>query len=62
MTRHVQCLSSHLYNDKVNIYKKNMFLENHISIFEWGSCDTEDWNNGYWKFSFSITGINYILK
>ncbi len=27
-----------------------------------GSCDTEDWSNGCWKFSFVITGINYILK
>ncbi len=30
-------------------------------IHEW-SCDTEDWSNGCWKFSFAITGINYILK
>ncbi len=27
-----------------------------------GSCDTEDWSNGCWKFSFAITGINYIIK
>jgi len=31
----------------------------HITISK-GSCDTEDWSNGSWKFSF--TGINYILK
>ncbi len=29
-------------------------------ISEW-SCDTEDWSNGCWKFSFAITGINYNL-
>jgi len=23
------------------------------------SCYTEDWSNGYWKFSFTIKGINY---
>ncbi len=28
-------------------------------IFE-TSYDTEDWSNGYWKWSFAITGINYI--
>ncbi len=22
----------------------------------------EDWRNGYWKFGFTNTGINYILK
>ncbi len=27
-----------------------------------GSCDTEDWSNGFLKFSFTITGINCILK
>ncbi len=27
-----------------------------------GSCDSEDWSNGCWKFSFAITEINYILK
>ncbi len=27
-----------------------------------GSCDTEDWSNGYWKFSFDNKGINYIIK
>ncbi len=25
-------------------------------------CDTEDWRNGCWNFSFAITGINYILE
>ncbi len=27
-----------------------------------GSCDTEVWSNGCWKFSFFFTEINYILK
>ncbi len=27
-----------------------------------GSCYTEDWSNGCWKFSFAITGRNNILK
>ncbi len=26
-----------------------------------GSCDTEDWSNNCWKFSFTIIEINYIL-
>ncbi len=26
-----------------------------------GSCDIEDWSNGCWKFSFALTGINYII-
>ncbi len=25
------------------------------------SCDTEDWSNGFWKFSSAITRINSIL-
>ncbi len=25
-----------------------------------GSCDTEEWNNGCWKFYFAITEISYI--
>ncbi len=33
----------------------------HIRMISEGSCDTEDWSNGYWKFSLSISGINYIL-
>ncbi len=27
-----------------------------------GSCDIEDWSNGFWNFSFAITEINYMLK
>ncbi len=40
----------------------NIYNENKCSmICEW-SCDTEDWNNGCWKFSFIITEINNIWK
>ncbi len=28
---------------------------------EW-SCDTEDWSDDCWKYSFVIKGINHILK
>ncbi len=27
-----------------------------------GSCDTEDWGNGCWQFSFAIIKINYVFK
>ncbi len=36
--------------------------KNYHSFHKKGSCDTEDWSNGCWKFTFAITGINYILK
>ncbi len=39
--------------------KKKCFLSTSLLISE-GSCDTEDWNNGSWKFSFAITERNYI--
>ncbi len=29
----------------------------HIRMFFEGSCDTDYWNNGCWKFSFAITGL-----
>ncbi len=32
----------------------------HIRIISEGSCDTEDWSNGCWKFSFALQ--EYILK
>ncbi len=25
-------------------------------------CDTEDWSNDWWNFSFANTEINYVLK
>ncbi len=38
-------------------------LNQHIRMISEGSCDTEDWSNSCWKFSFTITGLNYnILK
>ncbi len=42
----------------INVFKHQ------ISILEyfWSSCDSEDWSNGSWQFSFAITRINYILK
>ncbi len=27
-----------------------------------GSYDTEDWSNGFCKFRFAFSGINYIFK
>ncbi len=39
-----------------------MGIRNVIRIIYLVLCDTEDWRNGHWKFSFAITGINYILK
>ncbi len=40
----------------------NYMLYQHIIIISEVLCDTEDWINGCWKFSFAISGINYILK
>ncbi len=40
----------------------NNVPNHHIRMISEGSCDTEDWSNGCWKFSFAITEINYILK
>ncbi len=34
----------------------------YIKIISEGTRGTEDWSKGYYKFSFAITGINYILK
>ncbi len=46
-----------------NIVQKKSWTPNlHIRMISEGSCDTEDWNNGCWKFSFAITGINGISK
>jgi len=42
-----------------------MFLEGKINILERFLKDhvtRKNWSNEYWKFSFSITGIQYILK
>ncbi len=40
-------------------FHKNIKQYNEIRMISEGSSDTEDWRNGYWKFSFDIT-INYI--
>ncbi len=34
----------------------------HIRMISEGSCDTEDWNTGCWKWTFAITGIIIIKK
>ncbi len=41
-----------------------MFLNTnqYIRMISKWSCDTEDWSNGCWKFSFTITEIYLILK
>ncbi len=51
---------------KILVYQKVLIVSEAPNqyirhIFE-RSCDTEDWRDGYWKFSLAITGINYILK
>ncbi len=54
-------VKQHNYSTIFN--KKNVF-EHQISISEYflKDHDIEDWSNESWKFSFAITGINYILK
>ncbi len=40
-------------------------IKQQISILEWllkNQCNAKDWKNGCWKFSFAMTGMNYILK
>ncbi len=41
------------------IMEMNIYLQGCIKMIK---IDTEDWRNGFWKFSFSTKGINYILK
>ncbi len=34
-----------------------IYIANHqIRMISEAPCDTEDWNNGFWNFSFAITG------
>ncbi len=42
-------------------HKKNInyYHCHHIRMISEGSCDSEDC---FWKFSYAISGINYILK
>ncbi len=37
-------------------------LNQHIKIIFEALYDTENWSNGYWKFSSAITEINNILQ
>ncbi len=37
-------------------------VNQHIRMTSEGSCDTEDWSNYCWRFSFDITGMNYSKK
>jgi len=43
---------------------KKILLEHQISIImiSEGLCETQDWSDDAEKFSFAITGINYLLK
>ncbi len=61
--------SFELSNNQRILKKKTVFNIDNIKCFlstDWAYlndfCDTEDWSNRCWKFSFAITGINYILK
>ncbi len=42
------------------------FLMRYQNLYKTGrwkiACDSEDWSNDCWKFSFAIIGINWILK
>ncbi len=38
-----------------------MFLDHHISMISEGSFGTENWNNGYRKFSFAITDFFFFF-
>ncbi len=45
-----------------NNIDKSKKCNQHIRMISEGSCDTEAWRNGCWKYSFAITGINNIFK
>ncbi len=47
-----------------NIKQHNSFNTDNKSAYtiSEGSCDTEEWSNGWWKFQCFITEIKYILK
>ncbi len=51
---------SHSYKISSNKdVKKKCYLSTKsvYRVISEGSCDTEDWSNGWWKFSFAITYI-----
>ncbi len=50
------------YSSLIILRNVSWAANQHIRTISERSCHTEDWNNGFWKFSFSITRINYILK
>ncbi len=60
----IKLIKSDIYCVLQNIiYEINTKYQNkHIIMISEGSCDTEDWSNGCWKFSFSITEISYIVQ
>ncbi len=47
-------------NKMIIIGNVSWAANHHIRMISEGSCDTEDWSNGIWKFSFAIIGIKYI--
>ncbi len=53
---------SWLLQKSINHNKLFLSTKSAIRMISEESCDTEDWNKGCWKFSFTITGIYYILK
>ncbi len=46
-----------LYENELNINSTNKDDNCYMILI-----DTDDQNNSFWKFSFIIAGINYILK
>ncbi len=52
-----------IFNRAPLILVNNKWAPNqHTGMISEGSCDTETWSNSSGEFSFTITGINYILK
>ncbi len=49
-------------NNKKYLLSAKSEIRIRIRMISEGSCDIEDWSNSCWKFSFAITGKNYILK
>ncbi len=49
---------NHFQHNKKCFFNRNQY----IRMISEGPCYTEDWSNDFWKFSFAITGINYIFK
>ncbi len=47
---------------KINNNKCFLSTKNYIGMISKRSRDTENYSNGYWKFSFAFTWIHYILK